>query len=154
VQAIEHRLMRDAQGGSELAGRRMWISREAMGENFIKSGDGGSSWSLFIRQVFSPSSNFRDPEEYLSFLHYFLPVNIAQATRDFLVAEALLDQESNHVPLFQREWKCDFSGITYLSESHLRRQIVAGHPISAGLFRDTKGCLHSSISTQLGLLGG
>jgi hypothetical protein len=39
-------------------------------------------------------------------------------TRDFLGADALLDPESNGVPLFQHEWKCDFSAVTYLPWFH------------------------------------
>jgi hypothetical protein len=40
---------------------------------------------------------FPRPEEHLSFLYCSLPVNIAQAIRDFLGADAFFNQESNEM---------------------------------------------------------
>jgi hypothetical protein len=54
----------------------MWVSLEAIGENFIGAGGGWSSGPLFIGKVFSPSSNFPSPKKELTLLHRCLVVHI------------------------------------------------------------------------------
>jgi hypothetical protein len=83
----------------------MWISLEAVSKNVIETGSRRFSGSLFIREVISPSSDFCDPEKYFGFLHCFLSVNIAEVSRDFLWVDALFDQKSNHMSLFQQTAK-------------------------------------------------
>jgi hypothetical protein len=76
-------LWRDPQRSRKPANCCTWVSLEAIGENFIETGDRSSSGPLFIAKIFSPSLNFPRPKKDLSFLHRSLVVEISYAIRDY-----------------------------------------------------------------------
>jgi hypothetical protein len=54
----------------------MWVSLEAISENFIETGGGWLPGFLAIVSIFSPSSNFPNPKKDLALLHRCLVIHI------------------------------------------------------------------------------
>jgi hypothetical protein len=86
----------------------MWVPLEAINENFIETGGRWSSGPLFIEKIFSPSPNFSHPKEDLGFLHRSLVVDISEGLGITKSPDALFDQKSNNMSLFQYPLVCHF----------------------------------------------